>query len=156
MEWDSEDVLFSKSNPSMASLSLPSCQGGISSPGKIYLREALDLCGLRCHSTGRETPAGTASSALIPTHQHICNPARGPYHLPFFLEDKRLPCSLPESQRFVMGWWHNVVSTGAYGQTPYFLVMPLERERTKAKILSKKICSQTATCLRQREVNTRS
>lgn len=68
-----------------------------------------------------------------PTSTFCISPS--PYHFPFFLKNKRLPCSLPKSQRFVMWRWHNIVSTGAYGQAPDFLVVPLEKEDTKTETL---------------------
>lgn len=36
-----------------------------------------------------------------------------------------------------MGRRHNVVSTGAYSQAPYFLVVPLKRQKTETKTLNK-------------------
>lgn len=131
VKWDSEKLLLSQSNPLMASLSPLGCQSGVSSLGNIFW-SSMDLHWLRCDSTRQETRAETALSDTD-THQHICNQGWTPYHLPFFLKNKRLPCSLPKSQRFVMGRWYNIVPTGAYSQAPYFLVMSLRRERTKNK-----------------------
>lgn len=42
----------------------------------------------------------------------------GPHHLPLLLQDDGLPGPLPQAQGLVMGGGHEVVSTGADGQTP--------------------------------------